>query len=263
MSLTLVDPSRPSPTRGDVAGSPARRLRTIVRRPAGLSGPLPLIVFAHGYNTEPETYETLLDSWASAGYLVAAPECPGSASDLPGPPVSDYAAQARDVSFVITSLLNGHGGPVDPHRIVVAGHSDGGTAVTILALNPAYTDARIKAYINMAGQIPADVAGPWGTTTVPGTLLVAVGDNDEYGNLALSTQMYDAAPMPKALLTVPGGDHIDMFLASDPTAEAVRAATIRFLAAVFAAGRPLTASQMTQALDGSGTGDPFAVTASG
>jgi pimeloyl-ACP methyl ester carboxylesterase len=222
---------------------------------------VPLVVFAHGFDSEPEVYEPLLDAWAAAGYMVAAPECPGSASDLPGTPVPDYAAQARDLSFVITSLLGGRAGPVDHNEIAVAGHSDGGTAVTIMALNAAYADSRVKAYINMAGQIPPDVAGPWAPGPTPGALLVAVGTDDQYGNLALSTAMFDAAKMPKALLTVPGGDHLGTFVASSPTAQAVRAATTRFLGVVFASNtRIFSPAQLGEALEGSGGALPFSVT---
>jgi fermentation-respiration switch protein FrsA (DUF1100 family) len=261
-TVVLVDPSRSTPARGTVPSKPGRVLRTIIRRPEGAVGPLPLVVFAHGYDVEPETYEPLLDSWAAAGYLVAAAECPGSARDLPGTPVPDYGAQARDISFVITSLLGGLAGPIAPGEITVAGHSDGGTAVTIMALNAAYADPRVKAYINMAGQIPPDVAGPWATARSSAALLVAVGSNDEYGNLALSTTMFDAAPMPKALLVVPGGDHLGTFVASTPTAQAVRAATTRFLALVFAPGsHALTAPQLRAALEGPGGAQPFSVSA--
>ena len=103
-----------------------------------------------------------------------------------------------------------------------------------MALNAAYADTRVKAYINLAGQIPPDVGGPWAATPTPGMLLVAVGDDDQYGNLALSTAMFDTAKMPKALLTVPGGDHLGTFVASTPTAQAGGAATTRFLGVAFA-----------------------------
>jgi fermentation-respiration switch protein FrsA (DUF1100 family) len=259
-TIVLQDPSRPTPARGSVAGTPGRVLRTIVRRPIGVTGPLPLVVFAHGYNAEPETYGPLLDAWAAAGYLVAAPECPGSARDLPGTPVPDYAAQARDVSFVITSLLGGRAGPVDPNEIAVAGHSDGGTAVTIMALNAPYTDGRVKGYINLAGQIPPDVPGPWASAPTSGALLVGVGSVDEYGNLSLSTAMFDAARMPKALLVVPGGDHMGTFVDPSPVAQAVRSATTRFLATVFAGPtRAFTPSQLGSALQGQGATPPFSV----
>ena len=83
-TIVLVDPARPTPARTPVAAKPGRVLRTIIRRPAGVSGPIPLVVFAHGYDSEPEVYEPLLDTWAAAGYMVAAPDSPGSARRSPG-----------------------------------------------------------------------------------------------------------------------------------------------------------------------------------
>ncbi|HUO48735.1 MAG TPA: hypothetical protein VMU09_07880, partial [Acidimicrobiales bacterium] len=221
-TLTLVDPSRPTPARGSVPAKAGRVLRTLVRKPAGINTPLPLVVFIHGWDSEPEVYETLLDTWAAAGYMVLAPECPGSAKNLPGTPVSDYAAQALDVSFVITRALTGVAGAVDPTRIVAAGHSDGGTTMSILALAPQFHDARIKAYLALAAQIPPDVSAPWGASHMPGALLVAVGTADEYGNEQLATQLYQTARMTKAFLNVPGGTHLGPFLDDTPVAQSVR-----------------------------------------
>jgi hypothetical protein len=138
-TITLFDPTRDTPARGDAPATSGRLLVTDIRRPIGPTGPLPLVVFAHGWNSNPTVYETLLDAWAAAGYLVAAPVFPDSANTLPGSPVSNYPEQAFDLSFIITSLLGGRAGPVDPTRIAVAGHSDGGTDVALLALNPAYS----------------------------------------------------------------------------------------------------------------------------
>jgi len=228
-TITLDDPTRDTPARGDVPGSSGRVLVTDIRRPAGLPGPLPLVVFAHGWNSNPTVYETLLDTWAAAGYLVAAPVFPDSADTLPGSPVSNYPDQALDISFVITSLLGGRAGPVDPTRIAVAGHSDGGTDVALLALNPAYADSRVRAYLSLSGEIPAGVTGPWGVAT-PGSLLVAVGTDDEYGLLPRSTQVFDTADMTgKVLVQVTGGDHLGIYVGSSPAAVALRAETVRFL----------------------------------
>jgi pimeloyl-ACP methyl ester carboxylesterase len=228
-TFTFVDPTRETPARGDVPGSSERVLVTDIRRPVGPKGPLPLVVFAHGWNSNPTVYESLLDAWAAAGYMVAAPVFPDSADTLPGPPVSNYPEQALDLSFVITSLLGGRAGPVDPTRIAVAGHSDGGTDVALLALNPSYADRRVKAYLSLSGEIPAGVPGPWGVS-MSGSLLVAVGTDDQYGLLPKATQIFDTAMMTgKVLLTVTGGDHLDMYIGSSPEAVALRAETVRFL----------------------------------
>jgi len=250
-TITLVDPTRDTPPRGDVPGKSGRVLVTDILRPNGPTGPLPLVVFAHGWNSNPTVYRTLLDSWASAGYLVAAPVFPDSADTLPGTPVSNYPEQALDLSFVITSLLGGRAGPVDPTRIAVAGHSDGGTDVALLALNPSYADPRVRAYLSLSGEIPAGVPGPWGVAT-PGSLLVAVGTDDEYGLLPKATQVFDTASMTgKVLLTVTGGDHLDMYIGSSPEAVALRAETVRFLNdALGPAGT--SSSQLASSLEPSG-----------
>jgi len=227
-AVSLVDPSRDTPARGDVPAHGGRVLATVIRRPTGRPGPLPLVVFAHGWNVNPTTYEPLLDAWAAAGYLVAAPTFPDSANTVPGSPVSNYPEQARDISFVITSLLGGRAGPVDPIRIAVAGHSDGGTDVALLALNPAYADPRVRACLSLSGEIPSGVPGPWGAPT-SAALLVAVGTRDKYGLFPRSRQVFEAAVAPKVLLTVAGGDHMGIYVAASPEAMAVRHATVRFL----------------------------------
>jgi fermentation-respiration switch protein FrsA (DUF1100 family) len=258
-SISLEDPSRDTPARGDVPGHAGRLLTTIVRRPVGVPGPLPLVVFAHGWNSNPAVYATLLDTWAAAGYLVAAPIFPDSANTLPGTPVSNYPEQARDISFVITSLLAGQAGPVDPTRIAVAGHSDGGTDVALMALNPAYADLRVRAYLSLSSEIPSGVAGPWGTPTT-GALLVAVGTRDEYGLLPQSTQVFDTARVTaKVLLTVAGGDHLEIFVDSSPEAVAVREETVRFLNVALGV-RSVTSAALATALDPPGN-PAIAVTA--
>ena len=226
--VTLFDPTRWTPARGDEPAAEGRSLRTVLVRPVGTEGRLPLIVFAHGFDSEPEVYERLLDSWAAAGYLVAAPELPGSARDLPGEPTEDIDQQARDISFVITSLLaNGVG--ADSGEIAVAGHSDGGSAVATLALDGAFTDSRIGAYLVLSGAIPDDVDGDWATGVGSGAMLVTVGEEDEYGDFPAARELYDRAAMPKALLTVPGSGHLGLYIVSSSVDDRVRATTVRFL----------------------------------
>src|SRR5216683_2798793 len=251
-SLNLADPSRDTPARGGVPAHAGRVLTTVIRRPGGRPGPLPLVVFAHGWNVNPTSYEPLLDEWAAAGYLVAAPTFPDSANTLAGSPVSNYPDQARDVSFVISSLLAGSEGPVDPARIAVAGHSDGGTDVALLALNPSYADHRVRAYLSLSGEIPSVLPGPWGDPT-GGSLLVAVGTNDRYGLLPRSTQVFEVAKVAaKVMLTVTGGDHMGIYTGSSPDAAAMRQETVRFLdAALRPAGA--TSGQLTSALDPTGS----------
>jgi fermentation-respiration switch protein FrsA (DUF1100 family) len=233
-SIVLTDATREPSSRGTQPTS-ARAMRVLVLRPEGATGALPLVVFAHGFESEPEVYLPLLESWAEAGYLVAAPELPGSARDLDGPPAPDDVAEAaRDLSFVVTELLAGDAGAVDASRVAVAGHSDGGSSVAALALNTAYRDPRIGAYLVLSGVIaPSITDGTWGGGSGE-PLLVVVGTDDEYGDLAGSTTVYQRADDPKTLVTVPGGDHLDIYVGAGPVADGVRADTTAFLDASLA-----------------------------
>jgi poly(3-hydroxybutyrate) depolymerase len=251
-TITLTDPNRNTPARGTVPGHSGRVLLTVIRRPVGLSGPRPLVVFAHGWNSNPMVYEPLLDTWAEAGYIVAAPTFPDSANTLPGDPVSNYPDQALDMSFVISSLLRGIAGPIDRGRIAVAGHSDGGADVALMALNPHYADSRVRAYLSLSGQIPSDVAGPWGMPS-PAALFVAVGTADQYGLLGPATQVFQTAQMPKVLLTLAGGDHLTTFIGDTAAEVAMRNETARFLEEVFSSPTT-TPAQLQAALIP--TGDP-------
>jgi hypothetical protein len=109
--LAVTDPTRPTPARGGVAGHPGRDLPTLVLFPVGLDGaalpgPWPLVTFAHGDGTTPETYLPLLQAWASDGYVVAAPFLPGERGDLPGTPnQSDRPQEPADLCAVISAVL--------------------------------------------------------------------------------------------------------------------------------------------------------------
>ncbi len=157
-SVRFFDPSRTTGARGTVPATQGRVLVTDLFVPVGASGPRPLVVFAHGWNSDPGVYASLLEEWAAAGFVVAAPVFPDSTDLYPGSPVSDYADQALDITFVISSLLHDQAVAIDPKRIAVTGHSDGGTDVALMALDPAYADARVRAYVCMSGEMPSGVA---------------------------------------------------------------------------------------------------------
>jgi pimeloyl-ACP methyl ester carboxylesterase len=228
-SLRFEDPSRVTPARGTVPETAGRLLVTDLFVPVGASGPRPLVVFAHGWNSDPGIYASLLEQWATAGFVVAAPVFPESTDLYPGSPVSDYADQALDITFVITSLLHDKTLPIDPTRIAVAGHSDGGTDVALMTLDPSYADARVRAYVCMSGEMPSGVAA-YTVATTRAALLVAVGSDDEYGLYPLATQVFQAAQAPsKAMLVEPGGDHLGSFLDATPAAAAMRDAETQFL----------------------------------
>jgi poly(3-hydroxybutyrate) depolymerase len=251
-TFTFVDSSRNTPPRGSVPASSGRVIATVVRRPIGEMGPLPLVVFGHGWNSNPGVYAPVLDTWAQAGFLVAAVTFPDSANVYPGTPVADYSDQARDLSFVIGQMLTGVAGPADPNRVAVAGHSDGGSDVCLLAFDPYFADHRIRGYLAMSGDTQVGLAGPFDATT-PGAFEEIVGTQDEYGEYPKAMSTFQAAGMPKVLLTVDGGDHLGMYIASTPQSDALRQETVRFLTAALG---PATPSSAQLAQDSQPTGDP-------
>lgn len=228
-SIRLDDASRTTPARGTVPAAPGRLLVTDLFVPVGASGPRPLVVFAHGWNSDPGVYASLLEQWAAAGFVVAAPVFPDSTDLYAGSPVSNYADQALDITFVITALLHDTALLIDPARIAVTGHSDGGTDVALMALDPSYADPRVRAYACMSGEMPSGIAA-YTVTPTPAAVLVAVGSDDEYGLYPLSTQVFQAAQASsKAMLVEPGGDHLGSFLGATPAAAAMRDAETQFL----------------------------------
>jgi dienelactone hydrolase len=247
-TLHLFDPMRATAARGDVPASSGRVLDTDLFVPAGAAGPLPLVVFAHGWNSDPGVYAPLLTRWAQAGFLVAAPVFPDSTDLYPGSPVSDDADQALDISFVITSLLHNDALHVDPTRIAVAGHSDGGTDVALLALDPAYADPRVRAYLSLSSEMPSGIA-PYAVAPTSAALLVAVGSADEYGLYPLATQVFDTAEASSKVMVVEqGGDHLGSFVGPTSAATDMREETTRFLE-LSLEPRPPTSADLAAALE--------------
>ena len=118
---------------------PSSRVELPNAPPARFEGRFPLVIFGHGFAVTPAPYARLLQAWARAGYVVAAPIFPlGNANAPGGPNESDIVNQPRDMSFVISQMLTASAqrrgplaGLIDPNKIAVSGQSDG--AETALA----------------------------------------------------------------------------------------------------------------------------------
>jgi fermentation-respiration switch protein FrsA (DUF1100 family) len=225
---TFVDPGRAAD--GSTKPTGARRtLRTVVFYPAigpvrsGAAahvapdvahGPYPLIVFAHGYGSTPLEAETLVESWASAGYVVAAPAFPlSNAQAAGGPNAADYVHQPADMSYVISATFaaSGISGPlqnlVDVHAPVgIAGHSLGGITTLGLAVDTCCHDDRIKAAIVMSGDALTFPGGRFDYAHAPALLFVH-GTADPVVSYESSVDAFNLARGPKGLLSLPGGDH--------------------------------------------------------
>ena len=229
VSQTFVDASRGTPAWGSQPAAASRTLVTTILYPATGSpsatatpsaapertgAPYPLIVFSHGLGASPGDYRPLLLSWASAGYVVAAPRFPLTSSTTPGgPDAGDVVNQPRDVSYVIGGVLADAAAPtgslaglVDPQEVGVAGHSNGAVTTLGLIANTCCHDQHVKAAVVMAGTTVGFPSGVYDYRVTPPVLLVH-GTADQLIPYRSAPIVYDEILGPKALLTVAGGSH--------------------------------------------------------
>jgi len=207
--------------------------------PARTAGPFPLVIFGHGFAVTPGPYARLLDAWARAGYVVAAPIFPlGNAHAPGGPDESDIVNQPRDMSVVISRLLGlGEarrglfGGLVEPHAIAVSGQSDGGETALATAYDTHFIDRRVRAAIILSGaEIPGvggfdfpGLAGPYPP------LLATQGTADTINRPSFTYAFFNLAPRPKFLLTLLGASHLPPYTTEEPQLGIVERVTIAFL----------------------------------
>jgi predicted dienelactone hydrolase len=210
-SRTYVDHTRPTVDPNGTNSAPVRTLVTVVRVPHG-PGPFPLVVFAHGNNGHPRKVTQLLDAWARAGYVVAAPAFPLTNDDVNPTVIGDYVQQPADLEVVINGVLadaRKHSGPlagkIDPHRIGIAGHSLGGATVYGLAANTCCRDERVAAVIALSAIRLDFPRGSFEAVKVP--LLAMHGTADPTIPYAAGRAAYDEWAGPKWFLTLQGALH--------------------------------------------------------
>jgi dienelactone hydrolase len=220
----FVDASRIARYTNGLVGP--RVLVTDVRYPAG-AGPFPLIVFCHGFALTPAAYAQLLDHWAAAGFVVAAPAFPVENANAPGGPSrTDLANEPRDVSFVITRVLRALGPIVDPRAIAVAGQSDGGVTALSVAYDARYRDDRIDAAIVMSGSpLSGFVGAPRGSPP----LLALQGTADPFNSAATTAAYFRDMRRPKFLVWLLGATHLPPYTTRNRWSPVVDAATTAFL----------------------------------
>ncbi len=205
--------------------------------PADLAiGPYPLVVFGHGFAVTPSIYARLLDAWARAGFVVAAPLFPLGNADTPGgPEASDVVNQPRDMSFVISSLLamsHTAAGPltgmINPDSIAVAGHSDGAETALAVAFSRRLRDPRVRAALIFSG---AEMSGIGGYSFPASSLpLLAVQGTADIDNEPRYTYQYFArAGRPKFLLRLLGAAHLPPYTDEEPQLGVVERTSLAFL----------------------------------
>ena len=263
----FVDATRPTPPNGGASGSATRTMPTTVWYPAAgpasqpvtpdappdaADGPYPLVVFAHGFATVPNTYVELLSRWASAGYVVVAPAIPLLNSDAPGGAShDDYGpANIADLGFAIEEALGRAATATDPAfalfalvdrtKVAVAGHSDGEVLAYALAFESCCHDPHVEAAVLLAGNLDNARALP-APTGVP--VLHVMADLDEYNAYSKAIE-FDRAHLvaPSYSLTLRSAHHAPPFEdPGDPHFDLVARVSVDFLdmALKGAAGGPM------------------------
>lgn len=252
---TFVDPARDRtlrvrilyPARGTAPTTPGGEVPTAVEAPPSTAGPFPLVLFAHGFRLPADGYDRLLAATAAHGYVVAAPDFPGTSARGGTGNRGDLTNQPADLSFVADQVValgadgpGGAAGPpaipaiAHPDRIAVAGHSDGGLTATAIAYNPSYRDPRVAAAASFTGGI--GLFGGAYDAAEPPPLLLVHGTGDGTNPFSASVGARDALATPSWLVAVDGGDHIGPYM--------------------FGTGRPDLGDALAVFLDASLQGDP-------
>jgi predicted dienelactone hydrolase len=241
---TFVDSTRPTPARGGAPAATSRTIATTIYYPAKVApsaddptpaaspGAFPLIVFAHGYAIDAAAYAPLLQDLAAGGFVVAAPDFPGTSTAYPGGALrSDSLEQPADISFVISSMITVSGTPgplfgsVNAAAVGDSGQSDGGVTAAAAAYNTCCIDPRIKASsILTGGAFGFD--GQWFPPGTPPVLFVHA-TADEVNPYGASTSMFEQAQSPKYLFTIEGGSHLEVYV-DPPWEQHVAAAMVAF-----------------------------------
>ena len=229
----FVDRSRTARFRNGTSGP--RRLTTYVRYPTTGRAPFPLVVFCHGFDLVPRTYERLLDAWTRAGYVVAAPVFPVENADAPGgADEADLVNQPEDVSFVISQLLSADRRPqgrlhglIDRDQIAVAGHSDGGETAFAVAYERRYLDWRVRLALVLSGaRLPPEPVIPRHASP---PLLAAQGSADPINPARVTRELFLAAARPKYMLTLLGSGHLPPYTDDRRRLAVVERVTVAFL----------------------------------
>ena len=209
-----------------------------------IPGHFPLIVFAPGFNANPSTYQVFLHTLAAQGFVVAAPTFPIEAAIPGAAPASrsntEILNQMYDMSAVITQMQkyakergNFLGAAMNPDKVAVVGHSDGGMTVAGMTMSTSYNDPRIDASVVMSG------AGPYGLTwnnrkVVPTMVVQATAD--PYNGADNAKFLFDHVRGSRDYLTVYGPYHIWPLIGDDVTADQVRRAVVTQLNMVLKQG---------------------------
>ncbi len=180
--------------------------------PFRAAGPFPVFVWSHGFDADPAYFESFLDAWAAAGYVVVAPTFPGTSSYATPAVFGAYVDQPEDVMVVLNAIVRDNttagnllGGLIDPTRIAAGGHSLGAVTTEALTQQSRLIDPRITATVEISyGTEPF----PNSTTlhrTIP-TLFIH-GDADTTFPVTDSETAFSQAHGKRFLIVLHGAAH--------------------------------------------------------
>jgi dienelactone hydrolase len=230
MSEDLIVDNTRSVVRNGTAVAADRALPTFIWTPVG-TGPFPLVIFVHGDDVGPLTYQRFCSNLASSGYVVAAPSFPLEDPTRPfGLDRGDLPNEATDVSFVITDLERGSTAKtIDSSRIAVVGHSDGADVALMTAYEQGTGDERVRAVVADA---PDPIGRPTSSSSDP--LLLIQGTADSVVPYSASQSVYRQVPAPVYYLSLIGADHLPPIEGGTPWTASLDSAVVNFLDATIA-----------------------------
>jgi dienelactone hydrolase len=247
-TATFVDPSRTTSPNGSFGGARSRTLPTQFWYPAEGTpggdpqadappdrghGPYPLVLFAHGYAVTPDFYAALLQRWAAAGYVVAAPVFPILSGTPGGASHVDYVKTWDDAKFVIGQILTLSADDplarlVDPTRIAATGHSDGQLVAFAEGFLACCRDVRVRSVIAMAGDLSFSNNPMVANTGTPILHIMETGDEYDPYEHSIAWDRENLTS-PRWLLSL-NSTHVPPYTQpGDPAFELVSKVTIAFL----------------------------------
>lgn len=234
--FTFTEPAQTGPS-GESLGP--RSLITELWYPAGAARgrrPLPLILFAPGFQQCADPYGDLLSAWASAGYIVAGVNFPHSDCKVAAAATeNDMINQPGDMSYVLTRLLalsqragDVLSGLIDRREVAAAGQSDGGDTVAALAANTCCEDHRLSAAAVLSGAEWPPMPGRYFAGIAPPMLFVQ-GSADNVNPPWTSVQLYEAdGDTARYYLDLFGADHTGPYWGTNKTEQIVVQVTVAF-----------------------------------
>jgi alpha-beta hydrolase superfamily lysophospholipase len=231
-TYTLVDRSRPTnadPPR-HLAARPDRTIPVTVLYPSDVASPggppqpgaapaagaFPLVLLSHGVLSNGPTIAGLVQAWARAGYVIAAPTYPLSSGA--GANIDDLPRQPGDVAFVVRSLQTRIAEPTDPLHghvqsrcLALAGHSLGAATTLEAGYESGLEVPGVRAVVEMSGVLAPIPPGSF--TGAPRTpLLLLHGDADPVVPISGSQNAFRQLPGPAWFVTFHGAGHNSIFL---------------------------------------------------